>query len=36
MGVTSTRGPEAWIDRLEERILGESAIPHDTAVAVAH
>ena len=35
MGMTSPRGPEAWIDQLEERILGESAMPHDAEVAVA-
>jgi hypothetical protein len=35
MGMTSPRGPEAWIDQLEERILGESAILHDAEVAVA-
>jgi glycosyltransferase involved in cell wall biosynthesis len=28
-------GPESWLDQLEERILGESAIAHDAEVAVA-
>jgi hypothetical protein len=35
MGMTNTHRPEAWIDQLEERILGESAISHDAEVAVA-
>jgi len=35
MGVTSTHGPETWIEQLEERILGEAGIPHEAEIAVA-
>ena len=35
MGMTSPRGPEAWIDQLEGRALGEAAVSHDAEVAVA-
>jgi len=35
MGMTHESVPESWIDQLEERILGDSAILHDAEVAVA-
>jgi hypothetical protein len=35
MEATAARTPETWIEQLEERILGESAVGHDIEVALA-
>jgi glycosyltransferase involved in cell wall biosynthesis len=35
MAHSATHRPESWMEQLEERILGESTVPHDGEVAVA-
>jgi hypothetical protein len=35
MSVTTTHGPDAWIEQLEERLLGEGGSSHDVEIAVA-